>query len=60
MSTFVLNSKVEIFTTVVEKAFGNDLAKILNVIHVHLNDKADSTSLDVVYLNKGETREDHM
>ena len=29
-------------------------------MHVHLNDKAESTSLDVVYLNRGETREDHI
>ena len=54
-----MNSKIEIFTSILERNFGNDKAQILNVIHAHLNDKAESTSLDVVYLNRGETREDH-
>ena len=60
MSTLILNSKIQIYTSLLEKDFGNDRAEILNVIHVHLNDKGESATLDVVYLNRGETRENHM
>ena len=49
-----------VYTTLLEKAFGNDIAEILNIIHVHLSDMSDFTSLDVVYLKKGETKENHM
>jgi hypothetical protein len=33
------------------------MAEILNIIHIHLSDTSDHTSIDVVYLKKGETRD---
>ena len=35
------------------------MAEILNIIHIHLSDTSDHTSIDVVYLKKGETRDQH-
>lgn len=55
-SSYVLGSKIDVYTTLLQQAFGNDTAEILNIIHVHLSDMSDFTSLDVVYLKKGETR----
>lgn len=55
----MIGSRVKVYSTIMEKAFGNDTAEILNIIHVHLSDMSDFTSLDVVYLKTGETRENH-
>ena len=59
-STYVMGSRVTVFTSLIQKPFGNDIAEILNIIHIHLSDMSDYTSLDVVYLKKGETRQQHM
>ena len=59
-ATYVLNSRVTVYTTILQMPFGNDTAEILNIIHVHLSDMSDFTSIDTVYLKKGETRENHM
>lgn len=55
----MIGSRVKVYSTILEKEFGNDTAEILNIIHVHLSDMSDFTSLDVVYLKTGETRENH-
>lgn len=55
-----MGSRVKVYTTLIEKAFGNDMAEILNIIHIHLSDMGEQTSLDIVYLKKGESQDDHM
>ena len=55
----VLNRRVSLYTTLIQRPFGNDIAEILNIVHIHLSDMSDYTSLEVVYLKKGETRENH-
>mmetsp|Transcript_21412 Transcript_21412/g.25124 ORF Transcript_21412/g.25124 Transcript_21412/m.25124 type:complete len:214 (-) Transcript_21412:806-1447(-) len=59
-ASYVMGSRVSVYTTLIQKPFGNDIAEILNIIHVHLSDMSDFTSIDVVYLKKGETRDQHM
>ena len=59
-SRYILGSQVKVYTTMMQRQFGNDIAEILNIIHVHLSDMSEFTSLDVVYLKQGETRDDHM
>lgn len=54
-----MGSRVQVYTNLLERSFGNDTAEILNIIHIHLSDMSDFTSIDVVYLKKGETRDQH-
>ena len=55
----MMGSRVTVYTTLIQRPFGNDTAEILNLIHVHLSDMSDFTSIDVIYLKKGETRDNH-
>ena len=59
-TTYVLGSKMQVYTNLVRKAFGNATAEILNIIQIILNDMGDDATVDVVYLKHYETREDHL
>jgi len=56
----IVGGRVKVYTTLIQRPFGNDVAEILNIIHIHLQDLSEFTSLDVVYLKKGETKQDHL
>ncbi len=56
-ATYVMGSRIQVYTNLIQRPFGNDTAEILNIIHIHLSDMSDFTSIDVVYLKKGETRD---
>ena len=56
----MLGSRINVYTTLIQQPFGNDTAEILNIIMITLNDMSESTSLDVVYLKRGETRQNHL
>ena len=55
-----MGSRVKVYTTLIQRPFGNDTAEILNIVQILLSDMSDYTSIDVVYLKKGETRDHHM
>ena len=40
--------------------FGNAEAEILNIFYISLNDMGEDTTIEVVYMKKHETRDNHM
>ena len=58
-ATYVMGSVIKVWTNTINMAFGHENAEFLNIIQIALNDMGDDASIDVVYLKKGETKEDH-
>jgi len=60
--TYMLGSTMKVYSTIHRHLIdGKDqVVEMLNIIHIHLNDSSDDASIDVVYLENGKTKDDHL
>ena len=53
-------AKMTIFTNLMTRRHGNTDVQLLNISHIHFNSTNEEVSIDAVYMESGETLNDHM
>ena len=43
-----------------KRMHGNTEVDLLNILHIHFNDTNEDVSLDTVYMEDGQTKDDHL
>ena len=51
---------LSIYTNLVKKVHADVEVELLNVLHIHFNNTNDDISIDSVYMDEGQTKNDHM
>ena len=57
---FEAMARMEVYTTIITRSFGNQEVQLVNIVHLHFNTASEDTTIEAVYLEGGQTKHDHI